>query len=51
VCRDPVRIIEVMKTFQGFREEKLRRKSVFVHNNNNCKECRKSGNPSRFHKS
>jgi hypothetical protein len=39
VCRDPVGITEVMKTFQGFREEKLRRKSAFVHKSDNCKEC------------
>jgi hypothetical protein len=45
VCRDPVGITEVVKTFQGFREEKLRRKSAFVHKRNNCKECRKSGKP------
>ena len=31
VCRDPVGITKVMKTFQGFREEKLRRKSDFMH--------------------
>jgi hypothetical protein len=38
VCRDPVGITEVVKTFQGFREEKLRRKSAFVHKSNSCKE-------------
>jgi hypothetical protein len=31
VCKDPVGITEVEETFQGFREEKLRRKSAFVH--------------------
>jgi hypothetical protein len=37
---DPIGIIEVMKTFQGFREEKLRRKSAFEHKRDNYKECR-----------
>jgi hypothetical protein len=39
VCRDPVGITEVVKTFQGFREEKIRRKSSFVQKSDNCKEC------------
>jgi hypothetical protein len=40
VCRDPVGIIEVEETFQGFREEKLRRKSAFEHKSDSYKECR-----------
>ena len=39
MCRDPVGITNIMKTFQGFKEEKLRRKNAFVHKSDSCKEC------------
>jgi hypothetical protein len=39
VCRDPVGITEVVKAFQGFREEKPRRKSAFVYKRDSWKEC------------
>jgi hypothetical protein len=29
-----------METFQGFRGEKFKRKSVFVNKSKKCKECR-----------